>query len=273
MLHLLFTAVIAAFVEAVLKLLLDHLFGIEKLSLITLIIMFFSLYFLIFLIHLYVKRNRDKLKKLRGRFGHWLVGKFHKVIYLPADRESETYKKLITEKIKESKRVYLRLLSGYTMVWDDRENYVFKALQGLSREQLRRKDVRIQFLSREAPEFEPRGRWYVEKMRRDDVRYRCDNFDHYKERCAEIEANIRMDLPEIKLEFYNRAPLWRLFIFDDNMFVSNYYAPDGEREEGHMNTAVELSREEGGTYNPIYVGLMREFQSLGRSKPMLTSTN
>jgi hypothetical protein len=269
MFHNLLKVIIAVFVEALLKL----IFGIERLDFTSLGIWFVWSYIAVFSISWLLKKNREYLRRIKERLVLRLVNKFHKNIYLPSDREDDTYKNLIIKNITESNKVYLRLLSGYTMLWDQRESYIFKALQRLSREQLRGKDIRIQLLSREAPEFESRGRWYVEKMLRESALYRCDSFEHYKERCAEIETTLRTEFPEIKLEFYNRTPLWRLHIFDDVMYASNYYVPDGEREEGHVTTAVLLSKEEMGTYNPVYVGLLREFESLSRGRIMPINTN
>jgi hypothetical protein len=226
------------------------------------VVLFYLSKWLIILSENFLKQHRERWRSFRRRIVHkwYQVPQLIETVYLPIDREGEWYRSDIEHQIGSSRRIHLRLISAYTMFYEEREKFIYEKLNRLG-SGVGAKDVRIQLLDRQSPYFQNRAAWYVDKMQRENAPHRPDSVEHYIQRCIEIENIIKARFPHVKIEFYQREPLWRLHIFDDVLYVSTYYDIDGP-EEGHRTTVFRLRRDDGGVENIIYFGLAKEFEAL-----------
>lgn len=217
------------------------------------------------------------LKKLKGTKGYEKIRHvvrilFYKAVsivraptmgikYTKAERSTKKYKQAIELQIKNSNRMYFRLLSGYTMFYDDREKFILKSLEDVFKKDKDSKNIKIQLMDRTMESFEERGRSFVDLMGEKDMSYKC-SYEEYLGRCETIERNLKEIVGEENVSLYKRKYLWRLHIFDDKIFISTY-SDLPELIEGHLSSAYAFSRE----YDPIlFDGFCRDFESLYKNK-------
>ncbi len=181
--------------------------------------------------------------------------------YTAEERNTEKYKKALSEKIKTSKRIYFRLLSAHTMFYDDKEKFILNLFNNFTENDKREKDIKIQLMSREAITFEERAHSFVRAKEKENSAF---SYDEYMERCKHIETRLTEIFGREKIKFYQRKYLWRLHIFDDTIFISNY-SDIPEMTEGHLAPAYSFNRECDAS---LFDGFLKKFESLyQRTRP------
>jgi hypothetical protein len=166
-------------------------------------------------------------------------------------RSRQAYKNGIERLITESKSIYFQLISGYTMTWDDQEEFILKVLKEMTPEDRRYKDFKILLLNPESAAFKDRAEWFVKEMQKNNHKGRVATAAEYVKRCKEIEAELRALGAQIA--FYDYEPIWRIQMFDDVALVSYY----SESKGGHLTTANVFKRD--GT-DGMYYGFLKRFQ-------------
>jgi hypothetical protein len=180
--------------------------------------------------------------------------------YTVEERNKEKYKEAIRKQIHSSKRIYFRLISAHTMFYEDKEKFIIGLLRGLSLDDIdKKKDIKIQLLDRSSPSFNQRAEAYVEYINRQDLPYKC-SCDEYMKRCERIQDILMRIVGRENISFYRRRYLWRLFIFDNVIFVSTY--SDDPLVEGHLSPAYSFNRECDVS---LFDGFLAEFNSLYRA--------
>lgn len=223
---------------------------------------FFVLLLIFLLKSLSQSRLIKSLRKIVRKIFYAIVTFFREppfivVKYTAEERSEGRYHKAIEEQIKNSTRIYIRLVSGHTMYYDGRESFVLNLLKDMSKNEVDKKDIKIQLLDRSNVSFEERAQRFVELMDKQQAKYRC-SYKEYLKRCEEIEDNLEEIIGKNSISFYKRKYLWRLHIFDDVIFISSY--SDGpEMIEGHLSSAYSFNRECDAS---LFDGFLEEFNSL-----------
>lgn len=173
------------------------------------------------------------------------------------ERSAEKYRTAMEEQIKKSKRIYIRLLSGHTMYYDERETFILEALKDLTGKELETKDIKIQLMDRNVDSFNERAVKFVALLEEKKSPQRI-SYDEYLRRCQKIESEIVDAFGKEIVKFYRRKYLWRLHIFDDVIFISAY-SDEPCLVEGHLSPAYSFHKE----YDPsLFNAFLSEFNSL-----------
>lgn len=179
------------------------------------------------------------------------------IIFPPDARSGEKLKERIDRNIKTSRKIYFSLLSAHTMFYSDQETFIAEAIKSLSGTELENKDIKFLLLDRNQPSFKKRGEWFIQEMNLKRYAYRLRNYEEYLRCCNDIEKEIRKISPNTELKFYSRFPTWRMFIFDDELFVSIYQ----HQIEGHLSTVYVFKRVSDDPKNSLYWGFYAYFMS------------
>ena len=155
--------------------------------------------------------------------------------YLAEERTGGQFQDDIKRSIKSSDRMYCLLISAHTLVYED-EKFILDALQSLPNNKLRKKDLKILLLSRETEVWVTRSNLLVANRLSNDGL----NLDAYISRCAEAELVLKQC--HAKIAHYNSDPRWRLYLFDNRVYVSRYAAPPEGFVEGHKNHLAAFDR-------------------------------
>ena len=177
--------------------------------------------------------------------------------YTAEERSTEKYKKAIEEQIKQSRRIYFRLISAHTMYYDEKEKFILDLLKKLTIAELDKKDIKIQLLDRSTISFEERARNFVDMMDKNGSPHRC-SYEEYLKRCQDIENELSRIAGKDGISFYQRKYLWRLHIFDDVIFISTY-SDTPQMTEGHLSSAYSFTRD---CDDSLFDGFLKEFLSL-----------
>jgi len=181
----------------------------------------------------------------------------HTVVFPPTDRgSSEDFKKRVIKNIERSKRLYFLLLSAHTMFYDERETFIMDKIKNLPAQELKEKDIKFLLMDKNNTFFRKRGEWFVGEMRRLDYPYHVFTYNEYLNRCKEIEREI-LKIP-INLKFYKTIPVWRLMLFDEELFVS-IYQPE---VEGHLSAIYMIKKISDHPKMSLYWGFYDYFTSL-----------
>lgn len=188
--------------------------------------------------------------------------------YTVEERSTEKYKEAIKEQFASSKRIYFRLLSAHTMFYDDKEKFIVNLLRKLSVEDIDdKRDIKIQLLDRSSSSFDERANNYINLMDLHDLPYKC-SYQEYMTRCKKIENALIRIVGIDNVSFYSRRYLWRLYIFDNNIFVSTY-SDKPEFIEGHLSTAYSFNRDCDVS---LFDGFLEEFNSLYKKTQNISSS-
>lgn len=175
------------------------------------------------------------------------------------ERSADKYRVAMEEQIKKSKRIYLRLLSGHTMYFDEKETFILNALKNLSQKEIEAKNIKIQLMDRAADSFNERARKFVTLLEENNSPQRI-SYDEYLRRCKEVELKLIQTLGNERIKFYRRKYLWRLHIFDNVIFISTY-SDEPNLVEGHLSPAYSFHREYDQS---LFDAFLSEFNSLYR---------
>jgi len=199
---------------------------------------------------------------LKTRLGQWLYARWDRVasfvlwftfgwpkdVYSQRERVGREFERSILRSLHASKRIYLLLISGYTMVYEKEEAFLLEALRSLS--STHDKDIRILLLAKDSMPWKPRAQEFVEHRLKDDNL----GLDEYDALARAAVARLQ-SIPKAKVAFYTTQPNWRLHIFDDYIFASRYSEPpDPEYREGHRGAVTAFDPE-----HPMYDWLYGEF--------------
>lgn len=148
------------------------------------------------------------------------------------------------------------LISAYTIFYEE-EKFIFDLLQDLPAKKLKAKDIRVLLLNRDSPTWAERAELLIEKRLKtnDSV-----DFDSYLSRCKESVKRLEAEC-KAKVEFYDGRPTWRMYIFDQRLFVSRYYGPPSRFVEGHLSSVSAFDAS-----HPMYAWLYTEFEQLCPTK-------
>lgn len=182
--------------------------------------------------------------------------------YTVEEKSKNKYIQAIKEQIKNSKRIYFRLLSGHTMFYEE-EMFIRDVLNEMPQEILRKKDIKIQLLDRQAPSFSERANKFVADMWDKNLPHRI-TYEEYIKRCMLAEKELISLLGSQRVTFYKRKYLWRLHIFDERIFISTYYDDPKLIIEGHKSPSYSFNRECDVS---LFDGFLEEFNSLYRKHP------
>lgn len=159
------------------------------------------------------------LKRITKRYSNQYL---KNVFFIGEERKNGQYRKEINKQIKKSKKLYFLLITGYNMYYTKDEFFVIKALQKLNDQEKKQKDIKIGLLDRNCPYFKQRANRYLKWLKENEHPARCETLAEYITKCEQIENSLRTLLPTAKFFFYQEKPIWRLHVFDDSIFVSNY---------------------------------------------------
>jgi hypothetical protein len=148
-------------------------------------------------------------------------------------RGLSAYQKDIKEKIKNSTKIYFLLVSGQTMLYDPKEQFIYDTLLKLPFEELKKKDIRIKLLDTKTKAFTERAQWLIEEMKKNKDLWAIGSVDEYLMRCYHIAKQLKDITPHVT--HYKEEPLWRLCIFDDSMYLSTYVDSEGTRCQGQLS--------------------------------------
>jgi hypothetical protein len=169
------------------------------------------------------------------------------------------YQREIEDHVKSSRRIYLLLVSGQTMFFDPKEQFLHGALENLTLQALSQKDIRFRLADPNGETFRQRAAWLVDEMKRRMEPWAVRDVQEYTTRCGTIAARLRQISDDV--QYYKREPLWRLLIFDESMYVSTYRDPSGERHQGQLTWVSQIPAE-----SAIYVGLLAHFLRVGAAR-------
>lgn len=245
-----------------------YLQGVDQNTLTLILYIAFAIISLIVYYLTSILTDKLNIKQNARKCFYWLLEKTYQKIkkihpkvsrsYLPRERDGESYRQAITEQIRKSHRVYLRLLNAHTMFYDERENFISDILENLPFKQLRgEKDIKIQLLDESTKYYSERASKFVDKMNKEDHKHKCP-YPEYLERCKKIKKHLEEMIAPERISFYKRKYLWRLLIFDDVIFISTY-SDSPELIEGHLSTAYAFTR---NTDPYLFEGYLDEFLSL-----------
>lgn len=174
--------------------------------------------------------------------------------YTAEERSTEKYKNAMKEQFEKSNRIYLRLISAHTMFYDDKERFIVETLRKFNREELKKKDIRIQLLDKGTKLFIERAHDFVKLLESDNI---TSSYDEYIDQCKNIENRLAELIEKKNISFYERKYLWRLHIFDNVIFISTYI--DVPEAGGHLAPAYSFDRDCDAS---LFDGFLKEFTSL-----------
>jgi hypothetical protein len=194
-------------------------------------------------------RQWKKLEDLIGFCLRQLLGR-RKTYFSEEERSGKEFKRDMATSIQSSPFVFCLLFAGYTMVYDEREQFLLNALLKLTADQKAAKDIRFLFLNRDSEQWKQRASLMVEHNPH------LKDLGEYRRLCEAAEVHIHTVLPKAKIAFYDALPSWRLHIFEDHLFVSYYSGPpDSPFIDGHLTSAVAFNAD-----TDMYKWLYGEFR-------------
>lgn len=183
--------------------------------------------------------------------------KFLTLVFPPEYRSTEDYQERIIQNVKTSTKIYFLLLNGHTMFYD-REKFIIETMRNLPSKQLKNKDIRFQIMNKNQPSYRKRAEWFIKKMKEREDDFRVRNYEEYSGRCIEIERNVLTFFPNANIHHYDTFPIWRLFIFDNEIFVSVYQ----EEIEGHLSAIYLIQKAQDSPKTSLYWGFYDYFTTL-----------
>jgi hypothetical protein len=131
--------------------------------------------------------------------------------------DQKHYGRALSHCMLQSQFMFCILLSGHTMR-HGREEFMHESFGQIPRGS--RTDIRMLFLNRESAGWVERAQQLVAQKDKgspssvDEFRFECEAFD-------EVLRNNHHAL----VAFYERRPSWRMYLFDDRLFLSRYFDP------------------------------------------------
>ena len=116
--------------------------------------------------------------------------------------------------------MYCLLFAGYSMAFAD-EKFLLDALHHLPSDELASKDIRLILLDRDSPHWDRNAQVTVENT----AALKRGGVGGFKELCSNAERQIRSIIDHAKITTHKANPAWRLYIFQDRVFVSRYARP------------------------------------------------
>lgn len=149
-------------------------------------------------------------------------------LFSEQERDTEAFRHDMRHSIQSSRFMYALLVSGYTLVYEH-EHFMLEALHSLPECQLAAKDIRFLFLDRSSQAWQRRAELFV----RHRLAKKRFGIQEYTNHCVAAERELG-GLGQVA--FYNAEPRWRLYIFEDHIFISRYY--DEPFHEAHFPIAA-----------------------------------
>jgi hypothetical protein len=132
--------------------------------------------------------------------------------------DQKQYEMDISHCIRTSHRIFCVLVSGRTMN-SGREQFIPKVIDDLSVADIASKDLRVLLLRPGCEAWLRRTREYGRLVSEDEDQAAGDYRFHFEK--TEKRFSQRM----AKVGLYERPPSWRMYLFDDRVFVSRYHEP------------------------------------------------
>ncbi len=171
-------------------------------------------------------------------------------------RTLEVYRKDVADNIQNSTKIYILAVTGYSFFYDQREIFMSECLSRYALND-ENKDIRFKFLDPRSKIWHDRVYWYLNKLKTFGVPPGLnppESVEEYELRCRNIEEKLSKAWP-YSISFYENEPFYRIFIFDDCLFISLYgkYDLRGTHtfttEEGHLTPVIRIRKNE---LNPLY---------------------
>ena len=212
--------------------------------------LFFVAWLIIF-VTLQYSRAGDWVFQLYGYSQYlyrWLAGR-PRQRYPGELRHGREFQRDILRALGSSRFMYSLLFAGYKMLHEE-ERFLLEALIGLSGSH--GKDIRFLLLDRNSPDWHQRASAIVENT----TRLRGAGVDGYKQRCIHAEQELRNNIHGAQVHSYQTTSSWRLYLFEDCVFVSRYALPP----DTPFRPSSDISIVCYGSNDPMYGWLYSEFR-------------
>jgi hypothetical protein len=168
-----------------------------------------------------------------------------RMIFGAEERTTYEFKQDVLYSSKHSKKMYCLLVSAYTMAHEE-EQFMLGSW-------LKTKELRILLLDRRCAHWQGRAKLFIDRRLGEAGR----NVDDYKAECEIAEKELK-EKYHAHISFYDEIVRWRLYVFDDRIFVSRYWGPpEADFGEARDAAVVAFSRA-----HPMYDWLYGEFYRL-----------
>jgi hypothetical protein len=173
-----------------------------------------------------------------------------------AKRNQQPYKNGLKRLLIQSRSLYFQLISGYTMAWDDQEEFILDVLRDLSPEDRMYKEFKVLLLDPDCVAFKRRAEWFIAQMndhhsKGHHDKGRVDSVAEYVKRCKAIADELKRLGAEIR--YYNYDPIWRIHLFDNVVLVSYY----SDSKAGHQTSVNVFPR---GDTDGMYYAFLKRFK-------------
>lgn len=130
--------------------------------------------------------------------------------------DQKHFEKVVTSCIKKSPFMFCMLATGQT-IHTGPERFIACALEYLPKtDGVVPKKIRVLLLRRESGPWKERVRHFQQQ----DASFVPQDYQRFSEKTESLFHRV-----SAWVEFYDHAPTWRMFVFEDRVFVSHYYEP------------------------------------------------